>query len=80
VRRSLVVEDVLVNRECAHGEGERVVMWMVWRIRQPLHFDGLSWSAHAGTEFACMSYVTVETSVIGEMEECSLSVVFSVEC
>jgi hypothetical protein len=41
---------------------------------------GLSWSAHAGTEFACMSYVTVETSVIGEMEECSLSVVFSVEC
>ena len=54
---------------------------VVMRIRQPLHFDGLSRSAllhraHAGTELAYMSYVTVETSVVGEMEECSLSVVF----
>src|SRR5258708_5561275 len=47
---------VEVNARC-------VGVYDVWHIRQPPRVDGLSWPAllhgvHAGTELACLSYVT----------------------
>jgi len=49
---------------------------MIWCIRQPPRVDGLSRPAllhgvHAGTELACLSYVTEGDSLIdvGEMRD-----------